>query len=129
MRYAVLMYHDETHFPSLTEAEQVSYLHAHDAFEAAVEERGTLLWSSALHTTDTATTLRLVAGRPVLTDGPFAETTEQLGGFYLVEAPSLEEVTAMCTLLPAAYSVEIRPIRDMAPEYERMRQLDAGGSR
>lgn len=120
MKYAVLLYHDQTLFDRLPEAEQAGYVRAHDAFEKAVAERGTSLVGLALQTTDTATTLRHDrADRPMLTDGPFAETTEQLGGLYLVEAPDLDVVMELCHELPHAYTVEIRPALDLTPVYDK----------
>ena len=68
-----------------------------------------ILGGEALDGTDTATTLRRRSGSIELTDGPFAETAEHLGGFYLVEAPDLDQVVKWCALLPEIYSIEIRP--------------------
>lgn len=68
-----------------------------------------ILGGEALAGTDTATTMRRRSGTVELTDGPFAETTEYIGGFYLVEAPDLDQVVKWCALLPEIYSIEIRP--------------------
>lgn len=68
-----------------------------------------ILAGEALDGASTATTVRRRTGRAELTDGPFAETAEQISGFYLVEAPNLDQVVTWCTLLPEIYSLEIRP--------------------
>lgn len=117
MRYAVLIYQDERRWVEAT-AEERSAMHAaHGAFDQAVRERVALLGGEALTGVANATTLRRdPEGGVVLTDGPFAETAEQLGGFYLVEAPDLDTMTELCALLPAAYTLEIRPVADVSED-------------
>lgn len=110
MRYLVLLAADEAVWPTLSEAEQEAEMAAHDAFSAAVAARGAIVAGEALGGSDTATTLRTVDGAARITDGPYAETVEQVGGFYLVDLPDLDQVTEACTLLPAYYAVEIRPV-------------------
>jgi len=68
-----------------------------------------LLSGEALSGPETATTVRRDEGRTVLTDGPFAEAAEHLGGFYLVQADDLDQVVGWCELLPVFYSLEVRP--------------------
>lgn len=125
MRYLVLMYGDEKVWPQLSAAEQQEYLTAHVAFAQAVRATATMIAGEALADTDAATTLRhepatgaarVDGDRPVLTDGPFAETTEQLGGFYLVDADNLDLMTELCRELPHSYTVEIRPVIDLGDE-------------
>jgi len=82
----------------------------HLAFYEAVGERATLVAGEALAGADAATTLRHVDGAPVLTEGPFAQTAEVVGGFYLVDAANLDVMTSLCELLPKAYALEIRPV-------------------
>ena len=79
----------------------------HGRFRQAVGERR--LGGEALADSDAATTLRHVGGQPVLTDGPFAETAEMIGGFYLLDAPDLDTVVEWCRILPHGYTLEIRP--------------------
>jgi hypothetical protein len=86
---------------------------AHTAFHQAVAERATMLAGEALRRTSEAVTLRHVDDEPVLTQGPYAETAEQLGGFYLVEAESLDLVVELCRILPSSYAVEVRPVIDL----------------
>ena len=76
------------------------------AYTAAVAERGEVLGGEALARPAEARTLRAGA----VSEGPYADTAEQLGGFYLVELPSLDDAVALARLLPAAYAVEVRPV-------------------
>lgn len=120
MRYLVLLAGDEAAWPVMSEAEQEAEMAAHDAFSAAVAARGTIVAGEALGGSDTATTLRQVDGAVRITDGPYAETAEQLGGFYLVDLPDLDQVTEVCALLPPYYAIEIRPVVEVpssAPGY------------
>ena len=84
---------------------------------ASLQASGTLLAAEPLHPVDTATTVRVRNGRLAVTDGPFAETKEQLAGFYLVEARDLNEAIQIASRIPPARegSIEVRPVRDMAP--------------
>jgi len=114
MRYAVLLYQDERMWSEATAEQRATYHAAHTAFDEAARSRGALLGGEALTSAANSTTVRRGRdGDRVLTDGPFAETTEQLGGFYLLEAPDLDAATELCALLPEDYAIEIRPIADM----------------
>jgi hypothetical protein len=98
-----------------TAEQRASYHAAHTAFDAAVRSRAKMLGGEALVGVAGATTLRHADdGGRVVTDGPFAETTEQLGGFYLVEAPDLDTIVDLCDLLPHEYVLEVRPVADMS---------------
>jgi hypothetical protein len=97
---------------ALSDPEQQDVFDSFTAFTEAVKERGTVLAGEALDRAESARTVRPGAGRSV-TEGPFAETVEQLGGFWLVDLPDLETAVAAATLLPATYSVEVRPVVDM----------------
>ena len=117
MRYAVLLSETEPEaWDRATEAELEAVLAAHRAFDDEVARRGELLGGRALDRSDTATTLRAVDGTWTLTDGPFAESVEQLGGFYVVEMPDLDAMIAAARLLPTGYTIEIRPVVDV-PDY------------
>ena len=85
-------------------------------FTQHLRDRGAILAGEALHSTATATTVRVVDGRTITTDGPFAETKETLGGFYLVEAADLDEAIAYAAMIPGARygSIEVRPVWDYA---------------
>lgn len=129
MKYVVLLYADERRWPTLTEAERDETVRAHLAFDAAVSRRATSLGGEALADTDEATTLRRDADRrPVVSDGPFAETVEQLGGFYLLEADDLDVVTSVCEELPHWYTVEIRPVVDMSPTFAEVEAAAEAGT-
>jgi hypothetical protein len=115
MQYAVLIYQDERLWTEATAEQRASYHAAHTAFDEAVRSRAKMLGGEALVGVAGATTLRHDAdGRRVVTDGPFAETTEQLGGFYLVDAPDLDTMVDLCDLLPHAYALEVRPVADLS---------------
>ena len=114
MKYLVLLYQDEQIWASADAAEQATYFEAHEAFDAAVADSAKMLGGEALVSVANATTLRHRDGQAVITDGPFAETVEQLGGFYLVDAPDLDVMLRISRLLPKAYTVEIRPVADMS---------------
>ena len=88
----------------------------YDAFTQHLRDRGAMLGGEALDSTATATTVRVVDGRTITTDGPFAETKETLGGFYLVEAADLDEAIAYAAMIPGARHgcIEVRPVWDYA---------------
>lgn len=113
MRYLILMAQDETVWPSLSPAEQQDYLKAHKAFGDALRERSAAVAGEALAGAASATTIRHDGDRTVLTDGPYAEAVEQLGGFYLIDVPNLDEALRLCELLPHDYTIEVRPVIDI----------------
>ena len=107
MQYLLLIYDDEKRFSQgYAEAELAEYRAFGKQFASAIKG------GNALQPTGTATTVRVRNGKQLITDGPFAETKEQLGGFYLVEASDLDEAIAMAAKIPGARSgsVEVRPI-------------------
>ena len=84
---------------------------------APFRERGLLVAAEALEPVETAMTVRVRNGRPVVTDGPFAETKEQLAGFYLIDARDLNEALQVAAKIPPARegSIEVRPVRELQP--------------
>jgi hypothetical protein len=111
MQYALLIYTQEP--TSTPTPEQIqTEIEAYDVFTRSVRESGAFLAGEALHPSPTATTVRVRDGQTLTTDGPFAETKEVLGGFYLVTAADLDEAIAMAVRIPSALtgSVEIRPV-------------------
>lgn len=113
MQYLLLIYTEEsTEAPpqEVMEAEMELY----NAFTRHIAERGAFKAGEALHPSSTATTVRVRDGQTLATDGPFAETKEVLGGFYLVEAADLDEAIDFASRIPSARhgSIEIRPIVD-----------------
>lgn len=115
MKYLILMFGDEQRWAAATDAEREAELDAHRAFSAAVAQRATMLGGEALAGADTTTALGppTHGGQRPVTDGPYAETVEQLGGFYLVQAGDLDLMVDLCQQLPAAYTLEIRPVLEV----------------
>lgn len=112
MRYLLLIYSDETRYPRLPPAENEKLMAEYRNFSAKVQQAGAYVASDRLRPTTTATTVRIRNGETITTDGPFAETKEQLGGFFLIEAKDLDEATAWAAQIPSAQygSIEVRPI-------------------
>ena len=118
MRYLLLIYTQESDEPPPVDVADASHA-AYAAFTRDIRERGLLRAGEALQPTATATTVRVVDGETVATDGPFAETKEALGGFYLIEARDLDEAIEIAARIPAAAigSIEVRPIWELPAEY------------
>jgi hypothetical protein len=115
MKYLCLVYVDEGKLdPAAKGGPQVKDEECL-ACDAALRQSGHCLASEALQSVHTATTVRVRNGRVSLTDGPFAETKEQLAGFYLIEARDLDEAVEVAAKIPPARigSVEVRPVRDI----------------
>ena len=115
MKYFVLLagYGEMPPWDTLTPEEQEEGMAKHGQFFDACSERSNveILSSEALGEGSTATTLRTRAGTMTVTDGPFAEAAEHIGGYYLLEAPDLDTVIELCGVLPA-YDIDIRPVVD-----------------
>jgi hypothetical protein len=113
MQYLLLIYEDETRFARMTEADTAAVMGEYATFTEAIKKSGHLVAGDALQPTSTATTVRVRDGKTLTTDGPFAETREQLGGYYLVEAKNLDEAIAIAARIPSvrAGSVEVRPVQ------------------
>jgi hypothetical protein len=118
MRYLLLIYAKESDAPPPDDVAAASH-QAYATFTADIKARGLFEAGEALAPTSTATTVRVVNGDTVATDGPFAETKEALGGFYLIEARDLDEAIEVAAKIPAAKegSIEVRPIWELPPEY------------
>jgi hypothetical protein len=109
-RYLFLIYGDETRDAEATPEQWQAMMDAHRAWGEKVEASGaSIVGGEALQPTATATTVRSSSGSPIVTDGPFAETKEALGGFYLIDAADLDAALALASSLPAE-TVEVRPI-------------------
>jgi hypothetical protein len=113
MQYALLIYTEEPTEEPPAEA-LAKELDAYNAFTQHVTERGAMRAGEALQPIASATTVRVRNGQTIATDGPFAETKEVLGGFYLVEAADLDEAIGYAAMIPGAAhgSIEVRPIVD-----------------
>lgn len=114
MKYLLLIYEDEAVYDGQTEEAMMNLLGAYDAYTAALREAGVYLGGEALQPVRTATTVRVRGGQTVTTDGPFAETKEQLGGYYLIRAKDLDEALAWAAKVPASTtgSIEVRPLME-----------------
>jgi hypothetical protein len=119
MRYAILIYDTETANPSPEPPDPTLFgevMSAYNAYTQMLKDHGSYISGEALQPNPTATTLRLKDGQTITTDGPFAETKEGLGGFYLIEAEDLDEALALAAQCPGIQvgSIEVRPIWDTA---------------
>jgi hypothetical protein len=114
MRYLCLIYAEEKKVGAMTKAESDAFTGEYFAFTEAIQKSGHLLGGEALEPVYAATTLRVRNGKVSTTDGPFAETKEQLGGFYLIKARDLNEAIQVASKIPSARlgSIEVRPIRE-----------------
>jgi hypothetical protein len=114
MQYMLLIYGDEHGWESVGEEERGKVFEAYNGFTEEVRGAGALRGGDALQGTTTATTVRVRDGETLTTDGPFAETKEQLGGFYIVDAASLDEALAWAAKIPGASHgcVEVRPVME-----------------
>ena len=120
MKYLCLIYENEQEWASLSEDQGNAIMQEYYAFTDTYRKSGHVVAGDALQPTETATTVRVRNGKLSTTDGPFAETREQLGGYYLIEAKDLNEAIQIAAKIPAARngSIEVRPIMefpDMPP--------------
>lgn len=115
MQYMLLIYQSEAEFGKLTEAEKGAVYQEYGPFTESINKSGHFRSGSGLQPTSTATTVRMRSGKRLVTDGPFAETKEQLAGYYLIEAKDLDEALAIAARVPSAKfgSVEVRPVIEM----------------
>ena len=118
MQYMLLIYAEESGWESMSEDDRASAKEGYRTFTEELQAAGAMVAADRLQPTGNATTLRIRDGERLVTDGPFAETKEQLGGYYLIEADSLDEATEWAAKLPAAHhgTVEIRPIMPIPVE-------------
>lgn len=113
MKYMLLIYHDEQ---TLSDAEREACYKESTELAHQLKSNGQYLAANPLQPATTATSVRLRGGRRLVTDGPFAETYEQLGGYFLVEAGNLDEAINIAAQIPMARkgTVEIRPVIEIA---------------
>jgi hypothetical protein len=112
MQYLLLIYDEEAKWNAIPAAEQQKIHQRYGVFSQEVRTAGKLLGANQLQPSSTATTVRVRDGKRLVTDGPFAETKEQLGGYYLVEAKDLDDALSIAARIPSAEmgSIEVRPI-------------------
>lgn len=117
MKYLLLIYENEGNYANASEADQGRIFQEYMDYSRGIKKNGNYIGGEALQPIATATTVRQRNGKTLTTDGPFAETKEQLGGFYLVEAKDLDEAIKLAGGIPAVRtgSIEVRPIMPTPP--------------
>ena len=115
MKYILLIYDDEQSLAKLTEAEVKQIMGEYRKFSESIQASGNYLAGSQLQPTSNATSVRVRDGKRLITDGPFAETREQLGGYYLIEAKDLDAAIAIAEKIPSSRigTIEVRPLVQM----------------
>ena len=112
MKYLCLIYDNEKEWVKFPKDVQDKYMGEYGAFTESIKKSGKFVGANQLQPTQTATTVRARNGKVSTTDGPFAETKEQLGGYYLIEARDLNDAIQVASRIPSARSgsIEVRPI-------------------
>ncbi|MBT8411855.1 MAG: YciI family protein [Octadecabacter sp.] len=115
MRYMALIYSADGTSPEYGSPEWAAFMEAYAAAGKTFNERGAFLAGEALQHTSTATSVRVRGGKCETMDGPFAETKERLGGFYLLDCKDLDEAIEMAALIPTAKigTIEVRPVLEL----------------
>lgn len=115
MQYLALIYSDPAKGPQYGTPEFKAMLDGYNAFTAGLKARGAFVAGDALKPVETATTVRVRGGKTETMDGPFAETKEHLGGYYLIEVPDLDSAIMAASMIPSAAfgTIELRPIMTM----------------
>ena len=128
MRYLCLIYENEKAWETLPPAESEAIMGEYFAFTEGIRSNGKFVSGEALQPTQTATTVKVRNGKVSTTDGPFAETKEQLGGYYLIEAKDLNDAIQVASKIPSARhgAVEVRPVVDFSQEMAKQGQESAG---
>jgi hypothetical protein len=116
MKYMLLIYHDEPSWDAISENERQQVYLEYRKLREELVSRGQFVTGSQLQPISTATTVRVRDGKELVTDGPFAETHEQLGGYFLIEAANLDDATAIAARIPSARTgtIEVRPLVETA---------------
>jgi len=112
MQYLMLIYENEAEAAKQAEADGARMMEEYRAFTQSIIKSGNFKAGDALQPTSTATTVRVKNGKTITTDGPFAETREQLAGYYLIDAANLDEAIGIAARVPSARSgsIELRPV-------------------
>jgi len=115
MQYLLMVYVNEAGWPKMSKAEQEQGIAAYGAYTEALNKAGVLKGSNRLQPTSTATTVRLANGKPQVLDGPYVDSKEQIGGYYLIEAADLDAAISWAARCPGASHgvVEVRPVWSM----------------
>jgi len=112
MQYMLLIYNDPKGWESMSEPDRGEIFGAYGTFTEELQASGKMVAGDALQATDTATSVRVREGETLTTDGPFAETKEVLGGYYLIDVESLDEALEWAAKIPGASygTIEVRPV-------------------
>ena len=112
MQYLMMLYVDEAGWPKLTKAEQEQGMAAYMSYNEALKKAGVFVGTNRLQPSSTATTVRLADGKSEVLDGPYANSKEQLGGYYLIDVPDLDAALSWAARCPASGHgvVEVRPL-------------------
>ena len=115
MQYLLMLYAEESGWAKMSRAEQEQGVAAYGAYTQALKTAGVWVGSNRLKDVDTATTVRLVNGKSQVLDGPYVDTKEQLGGFYMIDVPDLDTALSWAARCPTAGhgTVEVRPVWEM----------------
>ncbi len=118
MKYMLLIYHEENAWNALKESERQQMYGEYRKLREQLKSTGQWIDGSQLEPTSTATSIRVRDGKELVTDGPFAETHEQLGGYFLIEARNLDEAIAVAKQIPSSRlgTIEVRPLVERAAE-------------
>jgi len=116
MRYLCLIYDEEKKLAAMSKSDSDAFMGEYFAFTEDIKKTGQYIGGNALQPVNTATSVRVRGGKMSTTDGPFAETKEQLGGYYLIEAKDLNDALQVAAKIPSAKSgtVEVRPIQEFS---------------
>ena len=118
MKYMLLIHDDEKAWAKMTDAERQRIYGEYGQFGQQIKDTGHYIAGAQLQPTTTATSVRVRDGKRLVTDGPFAETREQLGGYYLVNAKDLDEAIGIAARIPSAKAgtIEVRPVVEMGSQ-------------
>jgi hypothetical protein len=123
MQYLLMIYRSEAELFKMTDADRQKMSADYGTYTQSIIQSGHFKAGDGLQPSTTATTVRVREGKTLTTDGPFAETREQLGGYYLVEAKDLDEAIGLAARIPGAKdgSIDVRPIMIYSPELVQAR--------
>lgn len=112
MQYLLMIYSAESKWTQMTESERQQGVAAYEAYTESLKKADVVLGMNRLQPTNTATTVRLIDGKPQVLDGPYSDSKEQLGGYYLIDAPDLDAAIAWASRCPGASHgvMEVRPV-------------------
>ena len=123
MRYVCFVYEDAAEMASRSDAYEAEVTQEHLDYDAAMQAKGQFVFADALAPPPASKVVRRRDGRTLVTDGPFAETKEHIGGFIVIEAASFEEAIEIAAGIPSARlcAIEVRPVRDLIEEMDNRR--------